>query len=100
MKFIMIILLFVLELHAVNQNDIMGNWDSRDNTLVYVIKSVNVPAAKEVYLISQQSLKNLAENFKYKYENDTIHMSKIKYADRTNLSVIGEKGRETSYKRQ
>jgi len=152
MKFIMIILLFVLELHAVNQNDIMGNWqalsrtvnngtetiekeyltlnanrtfvlvilvslkkndsfvkdlrievtgnwDSRDNTLVYVIKSINIPTAKEVYLISQKSLENLAENFKYKYVNDAIHISKIKYMDRTNLTMIGEKGRETVYKR-
>jgi len=153
MKFIIIILLFVLELHAVNQNDIMGNWrstartlnngtetiekeyltlnanrtfsliilvsvkkdqayvkdlrievsgnwDSRDNTLVYVIKRVNVPAAKEVYLISQRSLENLAANFKDKYENDDIHISKINYTDSTNLTVINEKGRETSYRRQ
>ena len=153
MKFIMIILLFAVELHAVNQNDLMGNWqaftrtlnngtettekeyltlntnqtfalvilvslkkdeafvkdlrieiagnwESRDNTLVYVIKTVNVPAAKEVYLISQESLENLAANFKYKYENDAIHMGKIKYADGTNLTIINEKLRETKYKRQ
>lgn len=152
-KAIIISLLLILELHAVNQNDIMGNWqainrtlnngtetiekeyltlnanrtfvlvilvslkknnsfvkdlrievsgnwDSRDNTLVYVIKSVNVPVAKEVYLISQQSLENLAANFKYKYENDAIHISKIKYMDGKNLTMIGEKGRETAYKRQ
>ena len=152
MKFIMIILLFVFELHAVNQNDIMGkwyevsrtlnngtetiekeyitfnanrtfslvllvslkkdqayvkdlrievsgNWDSRDNILVYVIKKVNVPVAKEVYLISQRSLENLAENFKFKYENDDIHISKIQYIDKTNMSLIGEKGLERKYKR-
>lgn len=151
-KAIIIFLLLILELHAVNQNDIMGNWqainrtlnngtetiekeyltlnanrtfvlvilvslkkndsfvkdlrievsgnwDSRDNTLVYVIKSVNVPVAKEVYLISQQSLENLAANFKYKYENDAIHIGKIKYMDGKNLTMIGEKGRETVYKR-
>jgi hypothetical protein len=80
--------------------EVLGTWDSRDNMLVYVIKTVNVPAAKEVYLISQESLENLAANFKYKYENDNIHMSKIKYIDGTNLTVIGEKLRETSYRRQ
>jgi hypothetical protein len=80
--------------------EITGNWESRDNTLVYVIKTVNVPVVKEVYLISQKSLENLAENFKYKYENDNIHMGKIKYVDSTNLTIIGEKLGETKYKRQ
>ncbi len=153
LKIIITLLLFMLELHAVNQGQIIGNWqaftrtlnqgtetiekeylslnanhtfvlvilvslqkddayikdlrievtgtwDSRDNALVYVIKAVNVPAAKEVYLISQESLENLAANFKYKYENDNIHMGKIKYIDGTNLTIIGEKLRETSYRRQ
>ena len=151
-KTVITLLLLVINLHAVNQNDIMGNWqafdrtlnngtetiekeylslnanhtfvivilvsvkkdeafvkdlrievsgtwDSRDNTLVYVIKTINVPAAKEVYLISQKSLENLAANFKYKYENDSIHISRIKYINGTTMSVVSEKGRETKYKR-
>ena len=153
LKITITLLLFMLELHAVNKNDIMGDWqastrtlnqgtetiekeylslnanhtfvlvilvslqkddafikdlrievtgtwDSRDNTLVYVIKTVNVPVAKEVYRISQKSLENFAANFKYRYENDKIHMGKIKYSDGTNLTIIGEKLRETSYRRQ
>jgi hypothetical protein len=80
--------------------EITGNWESRDNTLVYVIKTVNVPMAKEVYLISQKSLENLAATFKYRYENDKIHMGKIKYIDGTNFTLINEKLRETKYKRQ
>jgi len=152
-KTVAILLLFLINLHAVNQNQIMGNWyadartlnngtetiekeylslntnhtfslvilvslqkdeafikdlrievsgtwDSRGNTLVYVIKMVNVPAAKEVYRISQESLENLAENFKYKYENDNIHIGKIEYIDSTNFTLIGEKLRETKYQRQ
>ena len=79
--------------------EVAGTWDSRDSTLVYVIKKINVPVAKEVYRISQQSLENLAANFKYKYENDAIHISRIQYIDRTNMNVIGEKGVETKYKR-
>ena len=67
---------------------------------MYIIKTVNVPAAKEVYLISQESLENLAATFKYKYQNDTIHMGKIKYIDNTNFIIIGEKLRETKYQRQ
>jgi len=152
MKILIILLLLALNLHAVNQNDLIGNWesinrtvnngtetiekeyltlnvnhtfslillvslkkdasyvkdlrievtgtwDSRDNTLVYVVKNVNVPRAKEVYLISQQSLENLAANFKFKYENDTIHMSRIEILNKTMLNLLGEKGRETKYKR-
>ena len=153
LKIIITLSLFLFEINAVNQNDIMGNWqsfartlnngtetiekeyltlnanhtfvivilvsvqkneafikdlrievtgtwDSRDNTLVYVIKTVNVPTAKEVYLISQESLEDLAATFKYRYENDNIHMGKIKYTDGMNLSIINEKGRETKYQRQ
>jgi hypothetical protein len=153
LKIVITLLLFMLELHAVNKNDLMGNWqavtrtlnngtetiekeylslnanhrfelvilvslqkddafikdlrievtgtwESRDNMLVYVIKTVNVPVAKEVYRISQKSLENLAANFKYKFENDNIHMSKIKYVDGANLTIIGEKLRETKYQRQ
>jgi hypothetical protein len=80
--------------------EITGNWESRDNTLVYVIKTVNVPKAKEVYHISQKSLENLAATFKYRYENDNIHIGKIKYADGTNLTIINEKLRESKYKRR
>ena len=152
-KTIIIFLLLVLELHAVNQNDLMGNWksfirtlnngteiiekeyltlnanqtfslvilvslkkdaafvkdlrieitgnwESRDNTLVYVIKTVNVPKVKEVYLISQKSLEDLAATFKYRYENDKIHMGKIKYVDAKNFTLISEKLRESKYKRR
>jgi len=79
--------------------EIGGNWESRDNTLVYVIKTVNVPNAKEVYLISQKSLENLAANFKYKYENDRIHINKIQMLDNKNLVILSEQNRETKYVR-
>jgi hypothetical protein len=79
--------------------EVSGTWDSRDDTLVYVIKKINIPTAKEVYLITQKSLENLAANFKYKYENDAIHIDKIKYIDRTTMSIVSERGKETKYKR-
>ncbi len=37
-----------------------GIWKSRDNTLVAVVQKVEVPFAKEIYLISQESLRNFA----------------------------------------
>ena len=79
--------------------EVGGNWESRYNTLVYVIKTVNVPSAKEVYLISQKSLENLAANFKYRYENDRIHINKIKTLDNRNLLIINEQGSGTKYAR-
>jgi len=79
--------------------EVIGNWEAKGNTLIYVIKSVNVPSVKEVYQISQQSLDNLAANFKYRYENDKIHVNKITSLEAKKLSLLSERGRETKYKR-
>jgi len=79
--------------------EVIGTWEAKGNTLIYVIRSVNIPSAKEVYQISQQSLENLAENFKYKYENDKIHVNKIISMTAKSLTVLSERGRETKYKR-
>lgn len=79
--------------------EVSGSWEARYDVLVYVIKKVEVPVAKEVYLIDQRSLENLAATFKYKYENDKIHISKIKYLDRSTLTTINERGREDTYSR-
>jgi hypothetical protein len=40
-----------------------GTWDVRDNTLVLVAKSVNVPQVQDINQISRESLNNLAANF-------------------------------------
>jgi len=79
--------------------EVSGTWESRHDVLVYVIKNVNVPEAKEVYLISQKSLEDLAASFKYRYENDKIHISKILSLQGKELRTVNEKGRETLYKR-
>lgn len=79
--------------------EVSGSWEAQYDVLVYVIKKVEVPVAKEVYLIDQRSLENLAATFKYKYENDKIHISKIKYLDRSTLTTINERGREDTYSR-
>ena len=79
--------------------EINGTWKAEANALVYVVKNVNIPAAKEVYLINQRSLEALARAFKNKYQNDSIHISKIKHLDAKNLMIITEKGKERNYKR-
>ena len=153
MKVFIIIMVFMLELSAVSQNEIMGKWhavsqttnngtliiekeylhlnadrtfsivilvslqkenafikDLRiegsgiwkvwNHTLVAVVKKVEVPIAKEVFLISQESLGNLSENFKRKFQNEPIRISTIQSIDQNNLITINEEAKKTSYKRQ
>ena len=77
-----------------------GIWKSRDNTLVIYIQKVEVPFAKEIYLISQESLRTLANNFKYKYENEPLRIIKIKSFTSTQLVTSNEALLETVYTRQ
>jgi len=153
MKVFILILVFMLELSAVSQNQIIGKWQSSiqttnngtltiekeylhlnadrtfsivllvsiqkeeafikdlriegsgiwklwNNTLVAVVKKVEVPSAKEVYLISQESLRNLSETFKRKFQNEPIRMSTIQSIDKNNLITVNEKAKKTSYRRQ
>ncbi len=80
--------------------EVYGNWEAKGNALVYTINTVNVPSVKDVYLISKQSLDNLAENFKYKWVSSKIHIYKILSLKKKKFSVRSEKGRITEYKRQ
>ena len=79
--------------------EVNGIWENRENILVFIVKSVNVPTAKEVSMISQQSLENLANNFKAKYENDKLHMIKVIKLNNKELTTVSESGRKTIYKR-
>lgn len=79
--------------------EVYGNWEAKGNALVYTVNSVNVPSVKDIYLISKQSLDNLAENFKYKWVSNKIHIYKIISIEEKKLTVKSEKGRETHYKR-
>ncbi len=76
-----------------------GTWDVRDNTLVLVVSRVNVPQVQDIQQISQESLNNLAANFKAKYENNPIHILKVKFLNNSSLTIINEKYREVSYSR-
>jgi len=77
-----------------------GIWKRRDDTLVIYIQKVEVPFAKEIYLISQESLRNLANNFKYKYESEPLKIIYIQNLDKESLVTENEKGQITSYRRQ
>ena len=77
-----------------------GIWKSRDNVLTIYIKKVEVPFAKEIYLISQESLRNLANNFKHKYENDPLRIVFIESFTGDKMLTSNEQLIETSYTRQ
>ena len=77
-----------------------GIWKVSDNTLVAVVNKMEVPFAKEIYLISQSSLRNLAENFKRRFQKEPIHILTIKSIDQNNLITGNEALKETHYTRQ
>lgn len=76
-----------------------GIWKVSDHTLVAVVNKMEVPFAKEVYLISQASLRDLAANFKRRFQEEPIRIFKIKSIDRNNLVTENEALRQTNYSR-
>jgi len=79
--------------------DVSGIWKVWSNTVVLVVKKVEVPNAAEIYRISQASLRNFAATFKRKYENQPIHINKIMALDPNHLKWINEKEVVTTYSR-
>ena len=77
-----------------------GIWKVSDNTLVAVVNKMEVPFAKEIYLISQESLRNLAANFKHRFEKEPIRILSIKSIDQKNLITVNEALKETHYTRE
>jgi len=76
-----------------------GIWKIYENTLVAVVNKIEVPSAKEVYLISNASLRNLAENFKRRLQDEPIRILKIKSIDRNSLMTENENLLQTHYSR-
>lgn len=64
-----------------------------------VVQKVEVPFAKEIYLISQESLRNFANNFKGNFENEPIRISVIKTMETNKMTTINENLRESTYTR-
>jgi len=77
-----------------------GIWKVSDHTLVIVVNNVEVPFAKEIYRISQASLRTLADNFKRKFQNEPIRIITIKSMDQNTLLTVNEASKETHYTRQ
>ena len=76
-----------------------GIWKVHEDTLVAVVNKMDVPSAKEVYLISQESLRNLAENFKRRFQEEPIRILRIKSIDSKSLITENETLKQTHYSR-
>ena len=79
--------------------EVIGNWEVKENALIYTINSVNVPSAKDIYQVSKQSLDNLASSFKSIWVSDKIHIYKIISFEPKKLTVKSRRGIITKYKR-
>ena len=77
-----------------------GIWKVSDHTLVAVVNKMKVPFAKEIYRISQASLRTLAANFKQRFEKEPIRILTIKSIDQNNLITLNESLKQTHYIRQ
>lgn len=76
-----------------------GIWKVHKDTLVYVIKTVDVPSAKVVHGISQESLRQLSKYFRHRFDSQPIRILNIQSVNARSLNVIGENGVETQYTR-
>ena len=77
-----------------------GIWKVSNHTLVAVVNKMEVPFAKEIYRISQASLRNLASTFKHRFEKEPIRILTIKSIDQNNLITLNEALKQTHYIRQ
>ncbi|PHS31071.1 MAG: hypothetical protein COA92_08735 [Sulfurovum sp.] len=76
-----------------------GIWKHRDNILVIVVKQIEMPYAKEVHLISQESLTNLSNYFKDRFHKEPIRINIIKNIDKNSITLVSDKLLETVYTR-
>jgi len=75
-----------------------GIWKRYNTTLVLVIQKIDVPVAKEVSrTITQRSLKSLAATYQAHLRESPIHIDTITFLDHKKLTIIDEKGVETTY---
>lgn len=81
------------------QIKVSGIWKGHKDTLVYVIKTIDVPLAKEVYRISQKSLEQLARHFRHRFDSQPIRIVTIQSRNAQQLNVINEEGTITRYTR-
>jgi len=77
-----------------------GIWKSRANVLVVVVNRVEVPVAKEVYGVSEASLKQIADTFHQKFLNDPIRIVFIKTLTHQHLVTENDQLQHIDYERQ
>jgi len=76
-----------------------GIWKRRGNILVVVLKNVEVPVAGEVYGISGTSLKQIAETFHHRFQNDPIRILVVKQLGRHLLVTENTYRQQVTYRR-
>lgn len=81
------------------QIKVSGIWKVNKDVLVYVIQEIDVPFAKEVYRISQDSLTQLANHFKHRFDSQPIRILSVQSMNAKSLIVMSEKGLATHYTR-
>ena len=75
-----------------------GIWKRYNTTLVVVIQNIEVPFAKEVSrTITQRSLEALASTYQARLKESPIRINTITFLDHQKLTVVNEKGVETTY---
>ncbi len=62
-----------------------------------VIKKIEMPYAKEVHLISQQSLTQVSNYFKNKFHEEPMHIGIVEKIDKQSMTVINEHLQKTIY---
>ena len=77
-----------------------GIWKNRDKTLVLYVKKVEVPFAKEIYRISQESLRQVANSFTRKFQNEPLRIIIIERLEQQKLVTLNEEQHRTIYSRQ
>lgn len=76
-----------------------GIWKTRGNILVAVVDHIEVPAAGEVYNVSQGSLEGIAATFHDRFENDPIRILVMKQLSPQKLVTENEVKKLTTYTR-
>lgn len=76
-----------------------GIWKVWEETLVVVVRKVNVPVAREVYGVTATSLKQVAKTFRQTFKNEPIRISIIEDVTANGLILINEKKQKSTYTR-
>jgi len=77
-----------------------GIWKTRGDILVIVVNDVKVPAAEEVYGVSQKSLEAIATTFRRRFKEDPIRILLIKQLNHEILVTENKRKQRVEYNRR